>query len=123
LRSTQNNITVFLTGGASENFTRTVILLELKSVYGIESLKISRDTVSSKQQAQKEIGSPDGYFLEAYRKAGTSFLKRVFGRIFTISTSNFIEQAEILFWDDLHKQTAKNCEHHQCSYKKYCFDF
>jgi hypothetical protein len=94
LRSTQNNITVFLiTGGASENFTRTVILLELKSVYGIESLKISLDTVNSRQQAHKKIGSPDGYFLEAYRKARTSFLRRVTERILTISTCDFIEQA------------------------------
>ncbi len=109
MRSTQNNITVFLTGGASENFTRTVILLELKSVYGIESLKISRDTVSSKHQAHKGIGSPDGYVLKAYRKAGTSFLKRVIGRIFTISTSDFIQQAEtFIFWVIFTKRQLKS---------------
>jgi hypothetical protein len=109
LRSTQNNITVFLTGGASENFTRTVILIELKSVYGTESLKISRDTVSSEQQAHKEIGSPDGYFLEAYRKAWTSFLKRVTGGIFTISTNDFIQKYKhkfILGWS-LKKESQK----------------
>jgi hypothetical protein len=38
-------------------------------------------------------------------------LKRVTRRIFTISTSDFIQQAEtFIFWDDLYKKTAKNCE-------------
>jgi hypothetical protein len=78
-----------------------VILLELKSVDGIESVIISLDTVNSRQQAHKGIGSSDGYFLKAYRKAATSFLKRVTGRIFTISTIKL--QAETLSWDDLHK--------------------
>jgi hypothetical protein len=57
-----------------------------------------------------------------FRKAGTSPLKRVTGRMFTI-VSDFIEACRNFFLNFLYKKTAKNCESHQRSIKKYCFDF
>jgi hypothetical protein len=59
-----------------------------------------------------------------YQKAGTSSLKRVTGRIFTITiVSDFIEASRNFILDFLHKKTAKNCENQMRPFKKNYFDF
>jgi hypothetical protein len=37
--------------------------------------------------------------------------------------SDFIEASRNITLDFLNKMTAKKSEKHQCSFKKYCFDF
>jgi hypothetical protein len=60
----------------------------------------------------------------SYWKAGASFLKRVTGRIFTISKFFDVTEASSNFiFDYLHKQAAKNFENHKHSYKNHWFDF
>ncbi len=63
-------------------------------------------------------GFRNNFYRHSYQKAGTSSLKRVTERIFTISQ----KQAEILFWISF-KKTTKNCVNHKRSFKKNCFDF
>ncbi len=58
----------------------------------------------------------------SYRKAETSFLKRVTRRIFIISKW-FHRSKQKRIMDVFHKKTVKNCENHQRSHKKYCFGF
>jgi hypothetical protein len=47
-----------------------------------------------------------------YRKAGTSFMKRVTGRIFTKVLKRINQK---LYLDFLHKEAAKNCKNYQRS--------
>jgi len=56
-----------------------------------------------------------GFWSMGYRKDGTSFLKRVTGRILTVS--DFIEASKSFTLDVLHKKAATNCENHQRSCK------
>jgi hypothetical protein len=73
-------------------------------------------------------GSREGYgtvFRDTggYQKAGTSSLKRVTGRNFTIGlVIDFIEAIRNINLDFLRKKTIKNCECRKRSYIKNCFD-
>ncbi len=59
---------------------------------------------------------------DGYQKAGSSSLKRITGRNFTI-VSYFIEASRNFILDFLHKKINKTCVNHKLSFKKNCFKF
>jgi hypothetical protein len=57
-----------------------------------------------------------------YQKAGTNSMKRLLEGISQLG-SDFIEASRNFILDFLHKKTTENCENHNRSFKKYCFEF
>ncbi len=76
---------------------------------GFQNNFLDHRQLPSKQLSESKV---------AIGKAGTSFLKRVTGIIFTINK----EARRTLILDGLHQTIARDCAAHQRSYKIYWFD-